>query len=405
VKKQEDQSRRRPDIVFVIGSLDVGGAERHLFQITPELRRRGWQVEIYCMACRGPLADALEKEGVAVLTPSIVSKGGATFVRRIRRLIAATWGLFAHLRSTRAPMVHFFLPESYMVGGVCALFARTPVRIMSRRSLNDYQKGRPLARWLERALHRTIQQALGNSQAVVEQLRWEGIPASRLELIYNGINLTELPAQRGRLEMRTALGVEPATLVFVMVANLIPYKGHRDALAAFALAQPRLPERWVVLMAGRDDGIGSSLRAEAAALGLGDHVKWLGARNDVPDLLGASDVGLLCSHQEGFSNAILEAMGAGLPMVATDVGGNAEAVVDGMTGFIVPAHGPARLAEALVASAEPERRQTMGRAARRRIEAQFLLSHCVDQYERCYQRLWKARGLEREAKERKGEAI
>lgn len=370
----------------------MGGAERHLVQILPELRRRGWLVEIYCVSKRGVMADVLEDEGVLVFTPPISAKPDSGYARRMVRLLAAFWGLVVHLGLRRPRFVHFFLPEAYMLGEVCALIAGTPVRIMSRRSLNDYQRGRPISRWVERRLHRTIHHALGNSRAVVEQLHAEGLPADRVGLIYNGIDLSQLQARRGRAEVRLELALAPKALVYVLVANLIPYKGHRDALQAFALAKSALPDEWAVLMVGRDDGIGESLRGEAAALGIGDHVKWLGMRRDVPDLLAASDVGLLCSHQEGFSNAILEAMGAGLPVVATDAGGNAEAVQEGQTGFIVPVRAPARMAEAIVALADKERRDKMGSAARTRVESQFSLPGCVDRYEACYRRLGLAPG-------------
>lgn len=381
------QTARRPDALYVIGSLDMGGAERHLVQILPELKRRGWQVEVYCVAKRGVMADALEKQGVPVHTPVISAKPNSGLVRRMVRLLAAMRGLTVHLGARRPQLVHFFLPEAYIVGEVCALISRTPVRVMSRRSLNDYQQGRPISRWIERVLHRTIRHALGNSRAVVEQLRAEGFSAGQVSLIYNGIDLDQLRARRSRAEVREELGLRSSTLVFILVANLIPYKGHTDALKAFALARPALPADWSVLMVGRDDGIGDSLRTEAEALGLGGHVQWLGMRRDIPDLLASSDVGLLCSHQEGFSNAILEAMGMGLPVIATDVGGNAEAVLDGQTGLIVPARAPARLAEAIAALADWDRRAKMGPAARLRVESLFSLPRCVDQYEDCYRKL------------------
>lgn len=378
---------QRPDAVFVIGSLDLGGAERHLLQVLPELKRRGWQVELYCVTRRGVMADALEEKGVPVYTPTLVGQCKPGILSRVVGVVAALIELTVHLWTRRPALAHFFLPEAYIIGGICALIAQTPVRIMSRRSLNDYQQGRPISRWVERRLHHTMHHVLGNSRAVVEQLNKEGFTVERVSLIYNGIELTQLRSRRGRAEVRLELGIAPMALVYVLVANLIPYKGHRDALQAFAFAQSDLPEGWTVLMVGRDNGIGELLRTEAAALGIGDHVKWLGMRRDVPDLLAASDVGLLCSHQEGFSNAILEAMGAGLPVIATDVGGNAEAVLNGQTGRIVPARSPSHLAEAIVSLADKERREKMGSAARARVESLFSLSSCVDRYESCYRKL------------------
>lgn len=385
---ETSSSRRRDPILFVIGSLDVGGAERHLLQVVPELKRRGWPVSVFCLARRGSLASVMEEQGIRIFTPPTQAVPNAGVARRMRRLLSATLGLVRHLRAERPTIVHSFLPEAYLVGGVCALFARVPRRVMSRRSLNHYQQARPFAARLERWLHGRTHLVLGNSQAVVAQLRSEGVPAQRVRLIYNGLDLRLHCPARSRAEVRRELRADAAALVFVQVANLIPYKGHEDALGAFRSIRDRLPAGWQVWMVGRDDGIGTRLRALARELGLEGNVQWLGARRDVPDLLAAADIGVLCSHEEGFSNAVLESMAAGLPVVATDVGGNAEAVLHGKTGLIVPKEAPVALGEALwsLASA-PEQRVAYGQAGRERVRLEFSLEACVDGYEACYRAL------------------
>jgi glycosyltransferase involved in cell wall biosynthesis len=118
---------------------------------------------------------------------------------------------------------------------------------------------------------------------------------------------------------------------------------------------------------------------------LANHVKWLGGRDDVPQLLGAADIGVLASHEEGFSNAVLESMAAALPMVVTDVGGNAEAVVAGETGYVVAPHDPAELSQAIVRLARDRQlRASMGQAGRARVARHFTLAKCVDEYEEMY---------------------
>ena len=174
----------------------------------------------------------------------------------------------------------------------------------------------------------------------------------------------------------------------LLVANLIAYKGHADLLQALGRVRDDLPEGWVLLCAGRDDGPGDDLKAAATALGIGGGVRWLGERSDVPTLLACADIGLLCSHQEGFSNSILEGMAAGLPMIVTDVGGNPESVVDGVTGMVAPPRDPRALGDAILALArDPERRKAMGEAGRRRAVESFSLEACVARYERLYDTL------------------
>jgi glycosyltransferase involved in cell wall biosynthesis len=146
-----------------------------------------------------------------------------------------------------------------------------------------------------------------------------------------------------------------------------------------------LPPGWSLLCVGRDDGIGTALMQQACALGIEDNVKFLGMRTDIPALLGAADIGILASHEEGFANAILEGMAACLPMVVTDVGGNAEAVVDGVTGFVVPARDESALGSAILKLAfDRHLRRTMGDAGRERVEKYFGIDRCVANYARLY---------------------
>jgi glycosyltransferase involved in cell wall biosynthesis len=259
---------------------------------------------------------------------------------------------------------------------------------MSRRSSNLYQLKRPGTARVERWLHRRMSRITGNSLAVIRELEQEGIPQSRLQLIYNGIDLPPLPDGAARAKMRTSLGLGADALVLLTVANLIPYKGHRDLLEALATAGDALPTGWRLLCAGRDEGYGAELRHHTERLGIQDRVLWLGGRSDVPDLLGAADIGVLASHEEGFSNAILEGMGAGLPMVVTDVGGNTEAVLDGITGYVVPKQRPEALAAAIRRLAgDAELRRKLGMAGRDRVARQFTLSQCVRRYEELYGRV------------------
>lgn len=375
-------------VLAVVGSLDVGGAERHLVQVLPRLDRARFRPAVFCLTHRGALAGDLEAAGVPVIAPERWTASDNTFMKAYGG-VAALWRLRRTLRVSRPDVVHFFLPAAYLIGGLASLGA--PIRrVMSRRSLNDYQRQHPAVARLERLLHRRMVAVLGNARAVVEQLRAEGVPAARLGLIYNGIDPGAAATGR-RDEIREALGIAADATVLILVANLIAYKGHADLLRALAAACDRLPPGWTLLCVGRDDGIGAALKALARDLGIGERVRWLGQRDDGPALLAAADVGVLCSHQEGFSNSILEGMAAGLPMVVTDVGGNAEAVVDGETGLVVPAHDPARLGAALATlAADPARRRAMGAAGRRRVAEHFSLDACVAAYERLYEGLLTA---------------
>jgi len=374
-------------VLFVIGDLDVGGAERHLAQILPELAKQGFQPMVYALTHKGRLAPRLEAAGVEVVTaPFSDLLRRLPFPLRPLVLLPMTMLRLWSLMLFRGPrVVHFFLPAAYLLGGICSLFAPSAVRVMSRRSLNNYQQKHPYLAPLERWLHRRMDAVLGNSAAVLGQLREEGVPAARLGLIYNGIRLSE---GIGRAEARRRLGIGNETLVFVIVANLIPYKGHMDLVDALGEIRERLPEDWVLLCAGRDTGIGRDLDVRAQNLGIGARVRWMGERSDVLEIFSAADVGILCSHQEGFSNSLLEGMASGTPMVVTDVGGNREAVVDGESGFVVPPRQPEALSRALLRLADDATlRQQFGGAAHRRVSKEFSLAVCVHRYAMLYEAL------------------
>lgn len=378
-------------ILFVIGSMELGGAEQHVVQVARQLKQRGWSPEFFVFAPGGGLTQRLAERDIPVASGSppkwLLSLSNS---QRIRARISLVFTLLALMRAMIAhrPLIaHFFLPGAYIVGGLASLVTWTRPRLMSRRSLNHYQTAYPAYARIERFLHRRMDRICGNSKAVLKQLEEEGVKKEQLRLIHNGIDLARFDGPIDRAGMRRSLGVPDDALVLIMVANLIAYKGHRDLLEALAEIRERLPQPWACLCVGRDDGIGSALRAQAEELGIAANVRWLGSRRDVPELLFAADIGILCSHEEGFSNAVLEGMAAKLPMVVTDVGGNREAVVDGETGSVVPARSPHALAMAIMEVVCNPQRRELGLRGRLRVETLFSLEKCVDAYEALYREL------------------
>ena len=217
------------------------------------------------------------------------------------------------------------LPEAYLLTMTAAWLVRHRVTlVMSRRSLNRYQARLPGVGAFERLLHRRLRVALANSAAICRELvDEEGIPPERVVLIPNGIDPTRFRSRAPREKSRRELSIPDGDLVLCTVANLIPYKGHGDLLRGLAAVRGELPP-WRLLCVGAGDA--APLRRLADDLGIGRNVFWLGPRGDVPDVLAACDIGILASHEEGFSNALLEKMACALPLVATRVGGNRDLV-------------------------------------------------------------------------------
>ena len=385
----QDASQRK--LLVVTESLGVGGTETHLIRTLPHLADSGWRVTVFCLTERGERADELEAADVEIVSSPRLAESKRSPLRYPAHVAVAMQALYRLIRRWRPAVAHFYLPGPYLVGAPVALAARVPIKLMSRRSLSDYQRRWPLVARLEGQLHRRMDAVIGNSQAVVRDLIEEGIPRSKIRLIYNGVGISSMLPVRG--EARRELDLDDNVLVGVMVANLIPYKGHRDLIQGLAHVEPHLSSPWRILLVGKDSGIRSELESLAAEHGVGHRLQFLGERFDISRILAASDFGLLTPNgNEGFSNAILEGMAAGLAMIVTDVGGNAEAVLDAETGFVVPPRDPQAIARAILQIATaPGLRARFGAAGRRRVETNFSIERSVKAHLEVYRELLEKR--------------
>jgi glycosyltransferase involved in cell wall biosynthesis len=371
-------------LTIVTLTLDLGGTERHIAQISPRLAAEGFDVTVACLGRKGEQAAGVMRQGVRVIGPSATGFGTSHW-KSAQALAAGLAMLSKDLALHRPDIAHFFLPLPYLAGSALARLCRVPHLVMSRRSQNDYQRKRPGLAAREHRLHRQMDLILANSRRVYDELLGEGADPTHTGLIYNGLDLAAYRQAIDRRAARERLAIPDDAVVMAIVANLIAYKGHADLIAALGQAKDRLPPDWRLLVIGRDDGIGAALQTQCSALGIGEHVRWLGARADVPDLLRLSDIGLNVSHEEGFSNAVIEGMAAGLPMLVSDVGGNAEAVGEGIGGVVVPPRTPSAIAAALPSLAgDSALRARMGRAARDRAAQLFGLDACVERYRTAY---------------------
>lgn len=377
-------------VLFVIGNLDLGGAERHLVQVLPKLADLNFCPIVYALTHKGKLAQEMVDKGVKVVQPPF-----ADYLKKLPPLLKKSLllpltaitlcMLFIRLRPA---VVHFFLPESYLLGGLCSLLTGKRIRIMSRRSLNRYQTRYPVLAKVERWLHPRMSAVLGNSNAVVLELKNEGVQMDRLGLLYNGIDPAPFDDLPSRGSVRRGLGISEQALLMVCVANLIPYKGHADLIQALGEIHQELPNDWVIAMVGRDNGMGVELSLLAEKHGIAEHILWLGERADAIAIYAAAEIGVLASHEEGFSNSVLEGMAAGAAMVVTDVGGNGEAVIDGVCGIVVPARNPSVLGKALLTLIyDTDMRLRMAKAGHQRVVEEFTLDACVSRYAGLYRAL------------------
>lgn len=316
---------KAPHIIFVIGSMGLGGAETQMALLATELVRRGWRVTLYSFE-DGPVRSRCESGGVRVVLGGYDSSVPGP-LRKLALLLRGQCRLVRLLIRERPQVLHAFLPLTNMLGAVAGKLARVPVIVTSRRALGQHQDRHPWWPWFDRFTNACSTVVTVNSSAVGEDtVARDGIARDKLALIYNGLqfsvpdDLVEL-----RRRSREELSLKDTDIALVCVANLIPYKGHAELIEAFAGLRGE-GDNVRLFLVGEDRGIGRSLASQADALGVGDSVKFLGRRSDVKTLLHAMDIGVMASHEEGFSNALLEKLAVGLPVVATAVGGNPEAL-------------------------------------------------------------------------------
>lgn len=374
-------------ILVVVSNLNLGGTENHIQQVFSKLNGDRYRVAVYTTHQRGAMANLLKAKGVKIY----FSRLGEYLHRfgkmgRLGAYAISTWRLILVNLWYRPDIVHCYLPGPYIIGGFCARLTRRRYLVASRRGMNYYQKKYPLLSKQEKHLQKKTSRILANSKCVLNQLfNEEKVEKERLRLIYNGIDLSTYKKQPASSELRKSLNISESTLVLTIVANLFLYKGHIDLLKALVLIKDQMPNDWVLLCVGRDEGCLKTLCNFSSEQNIASHIRWLGQRDDVPAILSLSNIGILSSHEEGFSNSIIEGMATGLPMIVTDVGGNAEAVLNNETGFVIPPKDPNALAKAILRLAwDTDLRKQMGEAAQKRVTDEFSLEHCVAAYDQMY---------------------
>ena len=359
-----------PKVLQVVLSLNPGGTERLVLELVRRLRAE-LSMAVCCLDEEGAWGESLRDESVEVT--ALGRREG--FHPKLGRAIACA----ARRHGARVVHCHHYSPFVY--AAIARLWAPTLRIIFTEHGRLSDAGPSPKRRVANHVLHHAPREVVTVSSDLKRHLVAEGFPSDRVNVIYNGIDVGTLPAPDARLRVRSALGIPPDAFVVGTVARLDPVKDLGTLIRAAAKSSAARPLQLLIVGDGAER---QRLEASAREAGAGRIVRFLGHRDDARDLLAGCDVYANSSISEGISLTILEAMAAGLPVVATRVGGTPE-IVDGATGRLVPSRDADAIARTLDALAADEAlRLALGREARTRVEQRFTLERMVREYRDAY---------------------
>lgn len=341
-------------MTFVIGELEIGGTQRQMLELACALDPSDFMVDVVALSRSLEFRSAFELAGIPV---SVEVKSGRFDVSILLRLSA---------RFKQSDVIMTFGFTADLWARLAARLAGVPAVISSIRTSSEDSKLRDGINW---CLSATADHYIGNSEAVMQYIRNMGVPRERMTLIPNGVHLERFDqVTDSKQSVRETLGIGHTKFVVGIVSRLSPEKNLKGFLTV-AEAFSRIRPSSVFVIVG--DGPEMELLRNSP-FGRDKSVYWLGSRNDVPRVLKSFDVAVLTSMREGFSNAVLEYMAAGLPIVASDAGDNAKLIMQGKNGLIFRAGDDAGCLAALCQLSEDSAlRSSLADCARMTVEQNF----------------------------------
>lgn len=366
----------RPSILLVGSQMTTGGAQRLLLDLAGYLRGQGYPVAAAFLYDKDGLHDRWQGQALFPIYDLASRQPGKS--PSLGMLLGGAARLYRLMRQGRFSVVMTFTHHANLIGIPLAWLAGVRVRVASHHG-----RFMDLSRRLMRLHAALVNSPLTTGLTVIsESVRRdaldEGVRASKIAVVYSGI--ADCAAEPGTREhVRAGLRLAGADLLLLSAGRLEPEKGHLTLIRAL----PQLVEQFPGLVTALAGGgsLRAALEAEAARLGMAQHVRFLGVRQDVPALMAAADAFVLPSEWEGLGLAVLEAMAAGLPAAASRVGGVVELIKDGQNGVLFPAGDAAALAGAVAGLlSDPQRRAVIAAAARLSYEQNFTLEQMGARY-------------------------
>jgi len=360
-------------IAFVMPCFEPGGTERQMIELVRRLDPERWSVHLACFRPSGGWFERAAEAAASVAVFPVSSFRSPSVLRHM-------WTFAEWCRATRIAVVHTteLASNSFALPG--AALARVPVRVGNRREINPDKTSTQIA--MQRSAYVAAHKIVANCKAAADRLRLERVPANKIAIIPNGLDLAAFRQPEPRPQLRKV----------VVVGNLRPEKGHDVLIDAAVDVLKRYPDARFELVGGGP--LRESLQQRARDRHVGDAFTFAGHCDDVPARIAAADVFVLPSRSEAFPNAVIEAMATGLPIVASRVGGVLELITDGVSGLLVPADDARSLADRLCQLMDDAALGArLGAAARAEAVARYSFDRMVAAFESLYLNELTRRGV------------
>ena len=370
-------------IAFVLHVMQVAGAE---VLVAETIRRLGTRLDpvIICLDDIGSIGIQFQKEGVPVLNLGRHAGLDLSVARKMSH----------ELKSRGIEIVHAHQYTPFFYAALAMLGRKNRTHLIFTEHGRHYPD---IVSWKRKLVNKYFCSRLADeihgvcgfsARALAEK---DGFPASRIEVIENGIDLARYSSTADRLELRKRLNLDPSRRYILCVARFHPVKDHETLIAAFSKVAAKLPD--VDLLLAGDGPLRQTISQQCINLGIQQRVIFLGIRSDIPDLMTASDVFTLTSVSEAASLTLMEAMASKLAVVVTDVGGNPEIIRDGIDGLLAPRKDSDKLAECYIQLlSDPDKRTQFAESAYERAVERYSLDKTINEYlQRYTQAVYKLR--------------
>ncbi len=380
-------------ILYLIDNfIGMAGAEKNLFHVVTGLDLNKYRPIVCCLQ-GGDVIKILEQKGIQVINLQMKKIYDINAFKQTFRLIKL-------IKREDVQVIVTYHKSSDFWGGMIAKICNVPVIISNRRDMGYKLKKKDFL--VYKIINKLVfNKIIAVSNAVKKMIVCrQTTPEDKIVTIYNGVELERFSEEVNTDQLRHSLGLNSKQPVVGILAVLRPIKGHKYFLEAASIILKEIPTVQFLVVGYNRRGIGvledNPIRL-SETLGIRENVFFTGRQSDTPKILSIMDISILTSLSEGFSNTILESMAAGKPVVATNVGGNLEAIIEGETGFLVPPKNPEALAEAIIKLLENKSlAHRMGMAGKERVKQHFPLEKMIRETESLYDSLLEKMMIRRE---------